>query len=717
MKINDIYKNLEKTLNIKEYKSFLWVYKKLDEKNNIDSIKKELPEINFKKNKILSISKQKNDNIDWIKNRYKLKNLNLKKIIKNSKKIIFRIKEYIKPYFLFFKLNNKNRNLKILSYILLFFSFLLLDKIIIENLVSSWIRNLYNIKYTENISDIETQLSKAKTKFNFANFLFIPFKLIPEQNIININNWILVLKDTSQLWLNIHEFYMKNIEFIKNKELDKIYFANLIENSKPFIIETEKQIINISNKLAKINLKKDNNNNNNNNNNNIDSNYTKLENIKTEIYNVNKIISNINNNFETFLKILWKDQAKKYFIVFQNNDEIRPTWGFMWSAWILEIFAWKIKNFEKKDIYAYEWDVNKNYTETVKAPSWVDLLSQRLWLRDSNAFINFDSSAKSINYFMKKWWYDIDWVIFINQKIILDILIIIWEINFDKYNTVITENNFSEIISILVEAKVSKEATLDTPKQVLFDFSNLLIDKIKKDKKYSELIKIIIENINSRDLVIYNFNKEENDFLESLNLTWSFDYEKQTDFNYPFFISVWWNKTDRYISRKYIKDVKIYKNKENNKCNINTSLEVILENNFTDKDEERIISSMNKFRIKPNNDLINIAWKWINQSFTKILIPKNAIINNNDLNKYWYTLVNHWEYITIEKLLKTKHWEKSYFKINYKLENIDCNANNFKLYKQAWIYNYDIYFNYQNNFTWVEENIKLDWLKIDFYYN
>ena len=706
MKINDIYNNLEETLNLKETETFFWTLKKIKDKNNIDNLKNNLKNLNLKKDKPLLISKEKKDNIDWVKNKYRLKVINLKKIIKHSKKLIFRIEEHIKPYFLFIKLNNKNKNLKIISYFLLLFSFILLDKIIIENLVSSWIKNLYNIKYTENITDIETQLSKAKTKFNFANFLFIPFKIIPEQNIINANNWILILKDTSQLWLDLYEFYEKNIDFIKNKQLNQIYFANLIENSKPFSLDIESQIIDISDKLDEIKLKKDS-----------DSNYLKLENIKTEIKYTSKIIANINNNFETFLNILWKDKAKNYFIVFQNNDEIRPTWGFMWSAWILEIFAWKIKSFEKRDIYAYEWDVKKNYSEKVEPPSWISLLSERLWLRDSNAFIDFSISSKSINYFMKKWWYNIDWIIYINQKIILDVLWIIWEINYDKYDSIITKDNFSETISLLVEAKISKQATLDTPKQVLFDFSNILIDKIKKEKKYTDLLKIVIENIKSRDLVIYNFNKEENTFLESLKITWAFDYKNQSDFNYPFFISVWGNKTDRYISRKYIKDVEINENKENNKCTLNSNLEIILKNTFTKEDEKRIIESMKKFRIKSNESLVNIAWKGLNQSFTKVLIPKNAIINQSDLDKYWYTKINNWEYITIEKLLKTKNWEKSYFKINYKLENIDCNISKFKIYKQAGIYNYDIYFDYKNNSTWEKENIKLDWLKTDFYYN
>jgi hypothetical protein len=46
-----------------------------------------------------------------------------------------------------------------------------------------------------------------------------------------------------------------------------------------------------------------------------------------------------------------------------------------------------------------------------------------------------------------------------------------------------------------------------------------LKEKIKKEKKYSEILKIILENIKSRDLVFISFNKEENKLLEKLGLT------------------------------------------------------------------------------------------------------------------------------------------------------------------------------------------------------
>ena len=717
MKLNDIHQNLKKELNIKNIKKDFAILNQINIKRNINDVICNLEDIYLNKNKRIQLSNKQKEDLDWFKTT-KNKRINLKALIFKSNSFNYKITLFylrnIKPFFLkldkntvHLKLDSKKRKkIHFLAYVILFLCFVFFDKIIIERTVISWIDDLYSIKYLKNIEKIELKLLKAKTKFNISLILFYPFKIIPRQNIKNAANWIEILQNVSQLWLGSVSFYRKNISFIYNKKITDIYFANLIENSKPFFIDFWSSINDIANKLDSIVLDE-----------NLSdwSNYLKLNNLRSKIHIVSEKINILNKNWDFFLDILWKEKLKKYLIVFQNNDEIRPTWGFMGSAWIIEIFAWKIKKIEKRDIYAYEWDINRNYTEKVKAPTGVELLSWRLWLRDSNAFIDFSKSSKSINYFMKKWWYNLDWVIYINQKTVLDILDMLWNIEFSKYNSMINSSNFSEIISLLVEAKVSKKATLDTPKQVLFDFWNILVAKIKKDKKYSKIVEIIFNNIVSRDIVFYTFNKKNNSFLELLELTWKFDYNKQVDFNYPFYISVWWNKTDRYMKRKYFKYINIEKKEW--KCNLNTTLKIHLNNIFTKKDEDRILWEMDNFWIDRNIDLLNIAWKWINKSYTKVIIPKDAIIDIDNLKKYWYILVEEENYKTVEKLLITKSWKQSYFELNYRLDDINCKKQNIKLYKQAWIYEYDIDFNYRNDNLNQKENLKLDWLKQDFYYN
>jgi hypothetical protein len=126
---------------------------------------------------------------------------------------------------------------------------------------------------------------------------------------------------------------------------------------------------------------------------------------------------------------------------------------------------------------------------------------------------------------------------------------------------------------------------------------------------------------------------------------------------------------------------------------------------------------MKKFRIKFNEKLLNIQWAWLNVTYTKLIVPENAVLDYKKLQKNWYKIIEHKVFKTIEKILKTKSWDKSYFAIDYSLKDIDCEKQSFKVYKQAWIYSYNIIFDYKNNYTWKIEKIKFDWLDKDFYYN
>ena len=702
MKLNDIQKNLKRKIDIQNDEIILKA-DELKNSNNIDSIKNDLEKsIKIRTEEKIRISNNGKIVVKDI-SEDKKSILNLKKELKNQTKIKDKAINIISKIFIFKKVKySKDKILKILSLFILIFIVLFINKIVIQNLVYSWIKNLYNSRSSHNIGTLEDNLSKAKTKFNIANILFSPFKILPQQKVINAKNWIYSLNKISKLWLEWVNIYRDSKDLLEKKAINEIYFTNLLLSIKPFLEKSEKELYKINNTLSNIKLD------------NESENYKKLE----EIKNTSDLISNklqlLNKNYDTLLEILWKGELKKYFIVFQNNDEIRPTWWFMWSAWIIEIFDWKVNNIKKRDIYAYEWDVNKNYNEKVTPTSWINMLSERLWLRDSNSFINFETSAKSINYFMKKWWYELDWVIFINQKIIIDILSNLDPIDFWKYDTKITHKNFSEVISFLVEAKVSKKATLDTPKQVLFDFYPVLKNEIIKKWAYSKVLKSVLNSIGSRDIAIIIFNKQENEFLKKLDLTWNFKHSNYSDFNYPFFISVGWNKSDRYIERGYNKYITIEKN-NNNSCDLKSNLQINLKNIFSEKDRQRIIWLMKRFRINENIDLINISWAGENRNFTKVVIPKNAILDHKELIKNWYQVIDHNIYKTVEKLISTKPWENSYFEFDYIIENIDCISNDFKIFKQAWIYDYDIKFNTNNK--WEKKEIKVNWLNKDFNYN
>ena len=682
MKLNDIYTYLDKTINLKKKKQET-IIEPLEELsiNNLDKIWDDLSNLKLESNKEINPWKLKGDFFDSLTKKWELsKKLNLKKKILNGNSFLWKIPldKSLKNILIKLRyIKNKTSKINLVIWILILFLLLIIDLWAVLLLNNSWINKLENIQ-TLKVNQIESQIKSAKTRFALADILYKPFYLIYLDWIQNLKYIIKTGKETT--------YFLDNSFKIYNNAKGISIISDSIQSSKSYFIKIENNTKNINLYLAKVKLTEN------------DKNYSKLSNIKILSSNFEKTITKINSNFEDFLNIIWHNGNKKYFVVFQNNDEIRATWWFMWSAWIIEIFKWNIKSFNKKDIYAYEWDINKTYKDKIIAPKWFSHITSSFWLRDSNYFIDFQKSANSINFFLQKWGYEIDWVIFINMSSLNKILNIVWPIELPWIKDKITSENFAEIMSILVEAKISKKWTLWTPKQVLFDFSKILEDKIKKWWNFWQYIKLILEEIKNREIVFVSFDKKENEILDSIWINWKIDYNSSFDFAYPIYTSIWWNKTDRYIDISYKKDIKQLDN-----CNVYTNLEIHLKHNYSLEDKNRILELMNKNWVESNINLLNIQGAWINKSFIRVLLPKNAIIESKldgEIKKF-----ENFSYVDF--FSETKSSEESIYNIAYKLENNDCKTYDFKLYKQAWVRKYDLHIN-KNWINYIYTDIQND---------
>lgn len=645
----------------------------------------------FKKIYINTNKKLKKNYYDFI-NKIKL----TKKIIPTIKKQkLKKIKFYRSNDLLWNKLLFTKRFFLYTTLIFCFFIWLLyINKIIIEKKINSWYERLLSIKNNSwDFNFIKEQLQLAKSDFSNWSLLFIPFWLFAFNN--DVNNWYYILKWWNELtyllekWLNI---YLWIIDFIsKNWWPENIKITNLLYNLKWEFNQIVSSLYKTIVYYQKINNLLNNNLEN------------KLEYAKWKLKEIYSFIDIINKDYDIFLRMLWHNTEKNYLILFQNNDEIRATWGFIWSLANFTIRNWKVININKEDVYSYEWDMNKVITKKEPAPEWLNKITETFWFRDSNYYLSFESSSNNIKSFLDKIDRpEIDWIIYMNQNTILDFLKYIGWIKFDELNETITEENFSLIISTLVEAKVFKEWVIWTPKQILFDFANIFINVLKEKKDYYTYLDIILENIKSRDLVLYSFHPEENNLLWKLWVNWKINFSETLDFAYPVYTSIWWNKSDRYIEIKYKKDII-----ENSDCSIDTNLSINRIHMFSKFEEEKVNKLLNYYNVIDKQDIINIQWKGDNKSYVRILLPKEAIIEPTE----WMNIEEFDTFKKIDYYQNTRVLESTNFNIKYKLPNKDCKNYNFKLYKQPWIREYWIEINKKN------EQIKKIWINNDFEYN
>ncbi len=678
MKLNDIHKNLKKVINLNNKKlSQLKISPLL--KDHIDSFKNNI-------NQTIKISKPKK--IILTKNKKSIQDITLKKTKKINLKNIIKKQSFF-PLFtqkitFFFKTQFKKPKIKIKkSFFWIFLIFLSIYFIIANTFLFFW----YNFLKNSTLQNITQQNTKSYISFSIAEFLLKPFYFLSFSTTKNLYLYASTGKNTNL-------FLKPYLEIYTNYKNSRLFLTDILKENLNNIIQSYTYSQKIEKNLTQILT--------------LNPNSQKTKQALKIIQKINIILDYLQNKPEIIFDILWDNKPQKYLILFQNNDELRATGGFPGSVGIIDFYKWKILNFKKEDIYSLEWNINKNYKNKISSPKGINQINPYFTLKDANYFSSYFQSANSINFFLQKGNYSFDWIIFINTNTINKILDKIWGVYFDKLNSNINSKNFNELFSVLVEAKTSKIWTFGTPKQILFDFSKVLEEKIKNN--ILQVAKIILEDIENRELAIINFSPQNNKFLEKLWLTGEIKLNNYKNFIYPIFTSISQNKSDRYLKIKYIINTNI-KNNQNNKCDYITNFSLELKHNFNNYNKQRIQKYLDNFNISNKEKILEIQWNWNNKQFLRFIIPKGSIIQaSNFINISKNKNTN-----LIEAYTNLKPQEKSNISFKYILKNQNCNNYNFLLLKQPWIKKYNL--NYKLIKFWKQiESINLENFKKDFFY-
>ncbi len=697
MKFKDIYTSLNTDIDLQrfhpkiniEVESFNYSQKEID----ISEQLKPTLDSSGNKNIHLKPLSQKQNPFDSVFQEKKSL-LSLSPKIKKRFKLWFLKSKLIHALEFLSALSYSSRIFKYVSIIALIFLVVVWDKFLVEYNTNAWYKKLISLQDSSNTHSIESRVSSAASNFTIAKILFFPFRIIPNKQIQNAHYII-------QWGREVTTVLQKNITLTKEvsqltqeKWVENIMFSQLLLNNKKTFKNLETDITKIESIYNKIEFNSD----------QIELN-SKLNIFKQKLKQAKFYVYTLNNNFEDFLEILWHSKRKKYLIAFQNNDEIRPNGGFMWSLWLVDIFRGQVKEFEKNDVYFYEFKIKKEHFIRERAPEWINKMTPYFWLRDSNYYINHKDSWDKIKYFMKKAGHSIDGIIYLNMNTLSQVLDVVWEFDSKVLKQKVNSKNFSTIMSVLVESKVSQEGTTGTPKQVLFDFMKEF-QVVLKEKHISKgtIIKIITQDILNRDITLYSFNKKERGLLKSLSLYNPINYSSSLDFSYPVFTSISWNKSDRYIQHSYRKKITKW-----TECSFHTTLSINSQHTFSKQNTSYISNLITQYNIEKTDKqkLLFIQWNWENKQYVRVIIPKEAKIINKNITVIDYK--DRWQ--SVNFYVNTPVWKKSEFKLEYYLPNKQCKTYSYKFYKQPWIKNYDI----KINKFWEEINFKNN--KKDVYIN
>jgi len=236
-------------------------------------------------------------------------------------------------------------------------------------------------------------------------------------------------------------------------------------------------------------------------------------------------------------------ESKKYLLMFQNTRELRPTGGFMGSYALVEILDGRIINFDLPGEGTYS--LSKKLDHHIIPPQPISILNREWHIWDANWWPDYPTSANKISWFYEQAHGEIiDGIITVNSDLMIKLFEEYGPIHLKDYEVTITAENFYDIIQKEVEIGYDKDSA--KPKEILSDLYPILIEKIKTEGNYQEMISLITGALASRDIQIFLFNSSQQERVDALN--WSNQIKSsQKDYLYVVSSNVAGGKSDHSI--------------------------------------------------------------------------------------------------------------------------------------------------------------------------
>lgn len=269
------------------------------------------------------------------------------------------------------------------------------------------------------------------------------------------------------------------------------------------------------------------------------------------------MVLNNMGNFEKYtdflLNLLGHKEPKTYLFLFENNDEIRATGGFIGTYGIIKINEGNISQLFIDGIYNPDGQLK----ERIIPPKPIQKMSATWSMHDANWWPDFPKSAEKIAWFYEKTGGPtVDGVIALTPKLMRNLLTITGPIKMEKYGVTIDANNFIELTQYEVEVDYDKK--MNRPKQFLADLAPIILEKIfsSPPEKWIQILGGFSDCLKERQILMYFFDFNVQKIVSELG--WSGEIlDTPKDYFSVVNTNISGLKTDRMIEQKINHSVEI----------------------------------------------------------------------------------------------------------------------------------------------------------------
>jgi len=217
----------------------------------------------------------------------------------------------------------------------------------------------------------------------------------------------------------------------------------------------------------------------------------------------------------------------RFLLILQNNDELRPTGGFIGNYGLLELRDGQVINLETHDSYHLDMPA-QDYFKPAPPAELNKYLGVRQWfLRDANWSPDFPTTARQVRYFYQEQTKAIakatttariDGVIAITPAIVEDLLVLVGPITVEDQTY--DQQNFVELLQYRVEMSYDNYGVTSwNRKEVINDVIRELEKRLLAlpASRWTEVARIITKNLERKNILLYSDNQAVQQWLVQQN--------------------------------------------------------------------------------------------------------------------------------------------------------------------------------------------------------
>lgn len=368
-------------------------------------------------------------------------------------------------------------------------------------------------------------------------------------------------------------------------------------------------------------------------------------------------LNSISEHFPALLKLLGDRYPHRFMILLQNNNEIRPTGGFIGSYMIVDINDGYIELMETHDVY----DIDGSYHKLIQPPEEYYSFTSNWRLRDSNYSSDFPTSAKKARWFLEKeGGPTVDTVIAVNQGLLKSLLEITGPVQVGNFGALDSEN-YNLLLSFVIEGKVWGA---EDPKHILKVFVKAFKEAIMKEELISKVTHTLYRAVQQKHIMAYSSDIDIQKLFESMGVAGTtHELQEKEDYLSVINFATGGTKSEQFMEEKIHHFTTIEKNGV-----ITNEIKLTRSHLWSDEIYRQWKATLAEygFDYMPDN-IIDILGRGENKVLTKIYVPAaSALIDSTGadvMTKYDKDLKK--TYFLVE--MNTKLGETSDIWIKYRL--------------------------------------------------